>query len=171
MGTRYFFIVDNHFTVNRAHSKVLLQRIIDEKINWAAVCFTRLEVSRDDDMLRLLKQAKIGNLYIGLESFDDNVLKLLNKQQYRESIEKAVKKIKSFGLNVLGSFVLGSDSDTVESIRKTIDAAIEQDVDYLALFPLSGYPEYNAPTIPLTGSSFLLGTSWTETSSSSCPKT
>jgi len=149
VGTRYFFIVDNHFTVNRAHSKVLLQRIIDEKINWAAVCFTRLEVSRDDDMLRLLKQAKIGNLYIGLESFDDNVLKLLNKQQYRESIEKAVKKIKSFGLNVLGSFVLGSDSDTVESIRKTIDAAIEQDVDYLALFPLSGYPEYNAPTIPL----------------------
>ena len=149
VGTRYFFIVDNHFTVNRAHSKVLLQRIIDEKINWAAVCFTRLEVSRDDEMLRLLKQAKIGTLYIGLESFDDNVLKLLNKQQDRESIEKAVKKIKSFGLNVLGSFVLGSDSDTVESIRKTIDTAIEQDVDYLALFPLSGYPEYNAPTIPL----------------------
>ena len=97
MGTRYFFIVDNHFTVNRAHSKVLLQRIIDEKINWAAVCFTRLEVSRDDDMLRLLKQAKSGNLYIGLEPFDDNVLKLLNKQQYRESIEKAVKKISPLG--------------------------------------------------------------------------
>ena len=97
MGTRYFFIVDNHFTVNRAHSKVLLQRIIDEKINWAAVCFTRLEVSRDDDMLRLLKQAKSGNLYIGLEPFGDNVLKLLNKQQYRESIEKAVKKISPLG--------------------------------------------------------------------------
>ena len=48
-------------------------------------------------MLRLLKQAKIGNLYIGLESFDDNVLKLLNKQQYRESIEKAVKKISPLG--------------------------------------------------------------------------
>ena len=91
-----------------------------------------------------MKQAKIGNLYIGLESFDDNVLKLLNKQQDRESIEKAVKKIKSFGLNVLGSFVLGSDSDTVESIRKTIDAAIEQDVDY-RLIPTERVPRVQRP--------------------------
>ena len=50
---------------------------------------------------------------------------------------------------MLGSFVLGSDDDDVQSIRATIDAAIEADVDYVALFPLSGYPEENAPTIPL----------------------
>ena len=148
-GTKYFFMVDNHFTVKRDRTKELLRRIIDEGIQWYGICFTRLEVARDEETLALLKQAQINTLYIGLESFDNRVLKLLNKQQNNESMKQSLAKIKKHGLRVLGSFVLGSDDDDVQSIRATIDAAIEADVDYVALFPLSGYPEENAPTIPL----------------------
>ena len=149
VGTKYFFIVDNHFTVNRDRTKELLNRVIEEGIDWYAICFTRLEVARDEETLRLLKKAQVNTLYIGLESFDNGVLKLLNKKQTHDGIKKSLTKIKAHGLRVLGSFVLGSDEDTVESIRATFDAAIEADLDYVALFPLSGYPEYNAPTIPL----------------------
>ena len=149
VGTKYFFIVDNHFTVNRDRTKELLNRIIEEKISWYGICFTRLEVARDEEVLRLLKKAQVNTLYMGLESFDNKVLKLLNKKQTNEGIRKSLKTIQAHGLRVLGSFVLGSDDDTVESIRLTIDTAIEADVDYVALFPLSGYPEVNAPTIPL----------------------
>ena len=148
-GAKYFFLVDNHFTVKRDRTKELLRRIIDEEINWYGICFTRLEVARDEEVLALLKQAQINTLYIGLESFDNRVLKLLNKQQNTDGMRKSLARIKAHGLRVLGSFVLGSDDDTVESIRATIDAAIEADVDYVALFPLSGYPEENAPTIPI----------------------
>ena len=149
VGTKYFFIVDNHFTVKRDRTKELLNRIIEEKIDWYGICFTRLEVARDEELLALLKKAKVNTLYMGLESFDNKVLKLLNKKQTSDGIKKSLKAVKAHGLRVLGSFVLGSDDDTVESIRATIDAAIEADVDYVALFPLSGYPEKNAPTIPL----------------------
>ena len=156
VNSKYFFIVDNHFTVNRQRTKELLNRIIEEEIDWYGICFTRMEVARDQEVLRLLKKAKINTLYMGLESFDDKVLKLLNKKQTSEGLKKALKTIKAHGLRVLGSFVIGSDDDTVESIRATIDSAIESDVDYVALFPLSGYPEYNARTIPLNR--FLLPT-------------
>ena len=149
VGTKYFFIVDNHFTVKRDRTKELLNRIIEEKIDWYGICFTRLEVARDEELLSLLKKAQIDTLYIGLESFDNKVLKLLNKKQTNDGIRKSLRAIKSHGLRVLGSFVMGSDDDTVESIRATIDSAIEEDVDYVALSPLSGYPEENAPTIPL----------------------
>ena len=149
VGTKYFFIVDNHFTVNRARTKELLQRIIDENIQWYGICFTRMEVARDEELLALLKKAQVNTLYMGLESFDNNVLKLLNKKQTDDGLRKSLKRIKAHGLRVLGSFVLGSDADTVTSIRATIDGAIETDVDYVALFPLSGYPEINAPTIPI----------------------
>ena len=148
-GAKYFFMVDNHFTINRERTKELLSRIIDEGIDWYGICFTRLEVARDEEVLSLLKKAQVNTLYMGLESFDNNVLKLLNKKQTSDGIKKALAKIKAHKLRVLGSFVLGSDDDTVESIRATIDSAIEADVDYVALFPLSGYPEHNAPTIPL----------------------
>ena len=149
VGTKYFFLVDNHFTVKRERTKELLNRIIEEEINWYGICFTRLEVARDEELLALLKKAQVNTLYIGLESFDNKVLKLLNKQQNQNGIRKALQTIKSHKLRVLGSFVMGSDEDTVETLRGTIDAAIEEDVDYIALFPLSGYPEHNAPTIPL----------------------
>ena len=149
VGTKYFFIVDNHFTVKRDRTKELLNRVIEEKIDWYGICFTRLEVARDEELLALLKKAQVNTLYIGLESFDNKVLKLLNKQQSQDGIRKALRTIKSHKLRILGSFVMGSDEDTVETIRGTIDAAIEEDLDYMALFPLSGYPEHNAPTIPL----------------------
>ena len=148
-GTKYFFLVDNHFTVKRDRTKELLRRIIDEKIKWYGIAFSRLEVARDEEVLALLKKAAINTLYIGLESFDNQVLKLLNKQQNTDGMKKSLARIKAHGIRVLGSFVLGSDDDTVDSIRATIDATIEADVDYVALFPLSGYPEENAPTIPL----------------------
>ena len=149
VGTKYFFMVDNHFTVKRDRTKELLNRIIEEKIDWYGICFTRLEVARDEELLALLKKAQVNTLYIGLESFDNKVLKLLNKQQSQDGIRKSLRAIKAHKLRVLGSFVLGSDEDTPESIRATIDGAIEEDVDYVALFPLSGYPEHDAPTIPL----------------------
>ena len=150
VGTKYFFLVDNHFTVKRDRTKELLNRIIDEGIDWYGICFTRLEVARDEEMLALLKKAQVNTLYIGLESFDNRVLKLLNKKQSQDGIRNALAAIKSHKLRVLGSFVLGSDEDTVESIRATAQAAIETDLDYIALFPLSGYPEINAPTIPIS---------------------
>jgi len=149
VGCRRFFVVDNHFTVNRGRAKELLNRIIKERINWSATCFTRLEVAQDDELLALLKKAKVNTLYLGLESFDNHVLKLLNKKQTGEKVRKALRKIRAHGIRPLGSFVMGSDEDTVESIRGTIDAAIEEDLEYMVLFPLSGYPERNARTIPL----------------------
>jgi hypothetical protein len=40
-----------------------------------------------------------------------------------------IAMIRTYGLNVLGPFVVGSDPDTVESIRKTIHAAVEENED------------------------------------------
>lgn len=149
VGSKYFFIVDNHFTVKRDRTKELLNRIIEEKIDWYGICFTRMEVARDEELLALLKKAQINTLYMGLESFDNDVLRKLNKAQTQEGLRKSLAAIKAHKLRVLGSFVMGSDADTVETIRGTIDAAIEVDVDYVALFPLSGYPELNSPNIPI----------------------
>ena len=141
--------MDNHFTGKRDHTTALLNRIIEERIPWRAVAFTRLEVARDEELLALLNKAKVNTLYIGLESFDDSTLKHLNKHQTQEDMRKAIKTIQKHGLRIAGSFVLGSDADSVETIRATIDSAIEEDIDIGALFALSGYPEINSPTIPI----------------------
>ncbi len=147
--TRRFFIVDNHFTVNATHTKTLLRRIIEARIGWSATCFTRIEVSEDDELLELLLRAGVRLLYIGLESFDDDVLRVLNKQQTGIAARKAVRRIRAAGLKVLGSFVVGNDEETSTTIERTVDAAIEEDLEFLVMFPLGGFPEVNSPTVPL----------------------
>ena len=142
-GRKRFFVVDNHFTVNPKRTKQLLRRVIEEKLDWGAVCFTRIEVAKDEEMLQLMKEAGIIMLFIGLESFDTGFLEFLNKGAPKEGVAEDIARIRSYGINVLGAFALGSDADTVESIRKTIDSAIELDLDLITLFPLSGYPEKN----------------------------
>jgi anaerobic magnesium-protoporphyrin IX monomethyl ester cyclase len=150
VGAKHFFIVDNHFTVNPNRTKEILNRIIEEKIQWRAICFSRLEVARDEELLKLLKQANVNTLYIGLESFSDYTLNLFNKKQTQQQIKNSLKTIRSHGLRVLGSFIMGSDEDTVSSMRANVETAIELDLDYMPLFPLFGYPEFNSPTIPLS---------------------
>lgn len=142
-GNKRFFVVDNHFTVNPKRTKQLLRRVIEEKLDWGAVCFTRIEVAKDVEMLQLMKDAGVIMLFIGLESFDTGVLEFLNKGAPMEGVTEDIARIRSHGINVLGSFVLGSDADTVGSIRKTIDSAIDLDLDLITLFPLTGYPEKN----------------------------
>ena len=102
VGSKYFFIVDNHFTVKRDRTKELLNRIIEEKIDWYGICFTRMEVARDQELLALLKKAQINTLYMGLESFDNDVLKKLNKAQTQEGLRKSLAAIKAHKLRVLG---------------------------------------------------------------------
>ena len=149
VGARRFFIVDNLFTANRERTKKLLNRIIDEKIEWSATCFARIEVARDEELLALLWKARIRVLYLGLESFDDHTLRAFNKHQTAADIRQSLQRIRAHGLKALGSFIVGSDVDTVETIRGTADAAIAEDLEYLVLFPLHGFPEHNSSTIPL----------------------
>ena len=49
-------------------------------------------MARDEETLALLKEAQINTLYIGLESFDNRVLKLLNKQQNNESMKQSWRR-------------------------------------------------------------------------------
>jgi radical SAM superfamily enzyme YgiQ (UPF0313 family) len=148
-NAKRFFIVDNHFTLDRSRTKELLQRIVDEGIDWTATCFTRIEVANDEELLGLLKKARVEVLYIGLESFDDEVLRLLNKKQTGDGVREALRKIRAAGLRPLGSFVVGTDDETLETIELTVNTAIEEDLEYMVLFPLGGFPERNSPTVPL----------------------
>ena len=57
--------------------------------------------------------------------------------------------LRSHDLNVPRPFVIGSDSDIVQSTRNNIAFPIEEDRAFAAVYSLSSYPEHNAATIPI----------------------
>ncbi|HBY95958.1 MAG: B12-binding domain-containing radical SAM protein [Ardenticatenaceae bacterium] len=139
-GCRRFMFVDNYFGAHRRSAKALLRRILDEGIQFSCFAFCRLEIYKDPEFLALLKQAGFDPLFIGFESFRDDVLQGFDKRQTAARIIEAIATIQEHGLRISGSFIIGSDDDTVESIRATVDAAMRHGIDNINIFPLAAMP-------------------------------
>ncbi len=140
------FIVDDNFTADKRRTKEILRGMIAEgiKMRWSAQ--VRTDVARDPELLRLMADSGCHTLYIGFESINPGTLKAYNKKQGLEDIISCIRKVKDHGLHIHGMFVLGADTDNVETIRRTADFATGHGIDtiqFLILTPLPGTPLFH----------------------------
>jgi radical SAM superfamily enzyme YgiQ (UPF0313 family) len=68
-------------------------------------------------------------LYIGFESINPRTLEEYNKKQSREDIISCIRTVREHGIHIHGMFVLGADTDDVETIRGTRDFATGFGID------------------------------------------
>ena len=141
---RSVFFCDDNFTANSARSKELFQGMIDCKSGlkgWGAQ--VRVEASRDPEMLELMRRSGGDMVYVGLESINPVTLAALNKQQSVADVSECVRRFHEYGIRVHGMFVFGGEGDTVQTIRDTVDFALDSRIDsvqFLILTPLPGTP-------------------------------
>jgi hypothetical protein len=136
---RELVFVDNEFAADRSYAKKLLRRMIEEDFDFDIVIFARVEVTEDDELLSLMRQAGITRIYQGYESIQPETLIALNKRQSIEQIMVAIEKLHSFGFGIQGSFVMGADTDTLEAIQCTVDFVLEQRLSNAYFWPIGGY--------------------------------
>jgi radical SAM superfamily enzyme YgiQ (UPF0313 family) len=104
--------------------------------------FARIEIARDDELLSLMRQAGISQVYQGYESIQPDTLTAYDKHQTFQQIVTAIDKLHSAGLRIAGSFVLGADTDTLESVERTVDFVIDKQLSMAYFFPIWGhFPE------------------------------
>lgn len=138
------FFGDDNFCGQLARTKAILERILSKGIrmpSWGAQ--VRVEASQDAECLALMKRAGCSRVYVGFESINEETLKLFNKRSTLEKNELAIRRFHEAGFSVHGMFVLGSDADTVETVRETVRFAKELMVDtaqFFALTPIPGTP-------------------------------
>ncbi len=136
------FFCDDNFAAHPRHTKEMLQGMLDRKIKlrgWGAQF--RVESSRDDELLELMRRTGGNIAYIGLESINPETLEAYQKKQSVEDIKESIRRFHEYRVRVHGMFVLGSDSDTVETIRETAEFALETRIDsvqFMVLTPLPG---------------------------------
>ena len=141
LGTPWFYVVDNEFTIDRARTRELLHRIIAEFGNkLRLLVFARIEICRDEELLQLMKKAGVYRIYLGIESINDDSLKEYNKRQTLEDIKKSIKTIYSHDLEIFASLVLGADRDTRESIRNTFRFLVDFNVHAICVLSLYDFP-------------------------------
>ena len=141
----HVFFIDDNFAANKKRTKTLLKAMIDNKIKieWSAQ--VRTDIAKDPELLDLMEKAGCFSVYIGFESINPATLSLYNKGQGLADIENAIRAVKDHSINIHGMFVLGSDTDDIETIRNTQKFARRLDIEsiqFMMLTPLPGTPVF-----------------------------
>ncbi len=137
------FFYDDNFTQNRKRLYELCQGIIESRIKKVWSAQTRIDIANDFNLLKLLKKSGCSLFHIGFESINPETLKLYRKKLDPRGYLEAIKKIRKAGIDIHGMFVLGSDADTVQSIRETVRFTKKArlfSAQFLTLTPLPGTP-------------------------------
>jgi radical SAM superfamily enzyme YgiQ (UPF0313 family) len=87
-----------------------------------------------------MKRAGCSKVYVGFESINQETLELFNKRSSREKNEEAIRRFHQAGLSIHGMFVLGSDADTLETVRDTVAFAKRMRIGTAQFFALTTLP-------------------------------
>jgi len=120
------FFVDDNFIGNRRYlKKELLPALIEwRKDKKGCVFFTEASINLADDpeLLEMMVKAGFDSVFIGIESPDDACLTECKKNQNKNrDLLQSVKIIQRAGLQVMGGFIVGFDSDTQSIFQRQID--------------------------------------------------
>jgi len=135
------FFYDDNLAANRRWFRELLERMASKDYSFSWSAQVRIEIAKDRELLELIHRTKCTTLYIGVESLNPETLKAMNKHQSPDEIREAMVRFRDQRLYIHGMFIFGMDTDTPESIRKTVSWAVRAgfgSVQFLILTPFPG---------------------------------
>jgi radical SAM superfamily enzyme YgiQ (UPF0313 family) len=116
LGAKSVFLVDDNFIGNRARAKDFLRALAAwQKKRGYPITFqteASINLARNDELLDLMRAARFGSVFIGIESPRKESLDETRKvQNAREDMVVAVHKIQSYGIEVQAGMIVGFDAD------------------------------------------------------------
>ncbi len=120
-----FFVDDNFIGNKNALKKYLLPALIEwRKDKKGCVFFTEASINLADDpeLMTMMAKAGFDSVFIGIESPEENSLSECRKVHNKNrDLVQDVKKIHRSGLQVMGGFIVGFDSDPPSIFQRQID--------------------------------------------------
>lgn len=144
-GSRKIFFVDDNFAENKKRAKEILTRIIDEKLDMDIVAQIRIEAARNEELLELMYKANLRYVFIGFESINPKTLDSFKKDQNKQDMIEVIQKLHKHKISVHGMFIVGTDDDDLDTVRKTVQFSIVNKLDtmqLLSIMPLPGTDLY-----------------------------
>jgi radical SAM superfamily enzyme YgiQ (UPF0313 family) len=140
-NARYYFSDDNFF-VNKKKKYELLEKILPLKIRWGAT--TDISIAEHEEILELAYKSGCNTLFIGFESLSSANLQSLDKAQwkfsYLEKYEEYIQKIQSYGIGILGAFIVGFDEDDDSIFDTTAEFIIKNNLYGAQIGILTPFP-------------------------------
>jgi radical SAM superfamily enzyme YgiQ (UPF0313 family) len=110
------FIVDDNFIGNKKNVRQLMPDLIDwsrtNDFPFSYITEASVNLAEDDALLQMMEDAGFRRVFLGIETPVEESLKEAQKgQNTRRDLLDSVKKIQSYGMEVMAGFIVGFDND------------------------------------------------------------
>ena len=139
-GINEIIFYDDNIITSKPFVTEFCNLLIESDLGISWTCFGRADFIRDLDILKLMKKAGCHQICVGIESGDETILKNIKKYIKREDAKRAVKLLKEAKIDSRFAFMLGLPGETVETMQRTLDFALELDPEYVLFNINTPYP-------------------------------
>ncbi len=123
---RSVFFVDDNFIGNK---RILKEEILPALIAWRKgksgcrfITEASINLADDTDLMEMMAKAGFISVFVGIETPSEESLAECHKVQNKNrNLVEAVKQMQRHGLQVMGGFIVGFDSDTATIFQRQID--------------------------------------------------
>ena len=137
--TRFFFIMDENFLLQRPRAMELLALMKAHNKSWGFYVFASANAIRKYTVEELVELG-IAWIWMGLESRKSHYDKLNGTDTVQ-----LVRELREHGIKALGSTIIGLEHHTPENIREEVEQAIAHDTEFhqfMLYTPVPGTPLY-----------------------------
>lgn len=150
LGTRYFYLGDENFFMNKKRAFALLEKIKQLDLDVIFGFQARIE-STNEDVIRSI--ASLGNcteIQYGVESANQKILDISKKSLDIRKVKQICQLTKKYGINTHCYFLVGLPGETKETAKETqamitsyLKEGIIDMVEYRCVIPFPGSAMWN----------------------------
>lgn len=120
------FVVDDNFIGNRQRTRALLRALIEwrrrTRPSLGFLTEASVNLADDEELCRLMVQAGFMKVFVGIETPSVESLEECRKLQNRgRDLVAAVQTLQQRGLEVMGGFIVGFDSDQTDIFKRQFE--------------------------------------------------
>ncbi len=120
-GYRAFAFMDDNFTLSKRRVMEFADELEKRKMNdilwW---CFSRIDILiRNEDMVKRMAEVGAFQIFLGLESHNEQTLDDYGKNVGNKEQDQAIKLLNKYGISIHGSFIVGDINETKEMAMQT----------------------------------------------------
>jgi anaerobic magnesium-protoporphyrin IX monomethyl ester cyclase len=142
LGYERVWFADDCFTLDRKRMLNICDELVRRRVGVSWECLSRVDTV-DLEIAEKMKQAGCVRVFFGIESGNDRVLELMQKQATVRQARDAVLIFKKVGVQVGAFFILGYPGENDGTVLDTVNFASSLPLDYLSFtfpYPIPGTP-------------------------------
>ncbi len=139
-GIKNIKFADEMFVLNKAHVYGICEGLIARNYDLNIWAYVRIDTAKKH-FLEKLRAAGIHWLCPGIESGNKGVRMDVSKAKFTNSnVYEAIANMKELDIKIIGNFMFGLPSDTLDSMQETLDLAKDLNCEFANFYCTMAYP-------------------------------